>query len=387
MGKDADTFPELGQGGSTAQTGKALVTTLAGLLVLLVLLVALAPTVMSTPMGRGLLVGAINDSLRGSVAIDDLSLNWLSGQQIRGAALFDPDGKPVVRLAEFSTELTLLQAVRRQLTLGKTVVRGITANVIVDESGDSNLSRALASPEPEAESAALVIPITGNITLDDSRISVAAPGVEPVVFDELTGMLVLGSGDQPLRVELKGRSRQGDSAGAFTISGEAAKLIAADGALTPQTAQGKLDVDVQEFPVDGLDRLLGLHGVLSAGLGKRANLVIRAAGTATAQDLAITARTPNLQLGLKGRMDQTRFELAEPAVARLQVTRRRRSGQGRSDAAAGPGLPREPDRRAVKHPGNRSESGRSRASGRGRRTKARSAQWRSGSRADRDPGP
>ena len=98
----------------------------------LVLMVVLFPAFLSTALGRGVIEGAINDTVRGSVTIDALSLSWLGGQSVRGVEILDPTGNRVGRLEELSTELTLLEAIQRKLSLGQTLVRGLSADVVVD---------------------------------------------------------------------------------------------------------------------------------------------------------------------------------------------------------------------------------------------------------------
>ncbi len=291
-----------------------------GLLFAVALGVVLAPSIVSTSWGRGLIVGTINDAIRGSVTIDALNLSWLSGQSIRGVAVQDANGKTVGRLEELSTELTLLQAVRRKLSLGRTTISGLSADLVVDESGQNNLSRALEPTQPTApEPGPVLIPLTGNIELADVRITVTVPDTEPVVFEGLAGTLQVEPVGRALDVGLKGRSRQGDQAGEFVLTGKVEGLIAADGSLTPHTAKGGFEMNVKDLPVDGIDGMFGLKGLLSAALGKRANLNVQASGTAETQSLTATAKAPHLQAALTARVQQQRFALTEPATVRLDV--------------------------------------------------------------------
>ena len=57
---------------------------------------------------------------------------------IRGLEILDPAGAKVGRLEELSTELTLFEALQRKLSLGETMVRGLSADLVVDESGVNN---------------------------------------------------------------------------------------------------------------------------------------------------------------------------------------------------------------------------------------------------------
>ncbi len=300
---------------------KWLTYSLLGLLLALGLLTALIPTILSTTLGKGVAVGVINDTVRGSVTIDALSLSWLSGQNIRGVEILDATGERVVRLEELSTELTLLKAIQRKLSLGRTKIRGLTAEIIVDESGTNNLAQALEPNTPSTTDATpILIPLTGNIELSDAHITVTPSNAEPVVFEGLTGTVRVAPTARTLDVALQGRSRQGLQTGEFNITGQVEGMIAPDGALTPQTATGNLEANVKALPIDGVDGMLGLKGLLRAGVGNRANLKMQASGTAQMQNVIVAADSPNIQAGITAEINQGRFALTQPASIRLVVT-------------------------------------------------------------------
>lgn len=308
-----------------------------GIVVLLGVAVAGAPTFLSTAFGRDLLVSAMNNSVRGSVSIDDLSLGWLSGQRIDGVTLRDPDGEQVLHLDSLSSELTLLQAARMRLDLGLTRITGLTGDIVVDGEGHSNLSRALEPRAPVAEepSGPIVIPITSNFELAPARLSVAAPDMETVVFEPLTAAVRMAAVDQPIQIDIKGESRQGALAGQFAIVGQLQGLVGKDRSVDLDRVQGEFTANVQDLPVDGVDRMLGLNGLLSAALGERANLDIVASGSAAAQTLVVQARSPNTALDISGRLEQGRFALTQPATAKLTVTPALFNALSQSDPAAG----------------------------------------------------
>ena len=312
---------EDGANASAPRRRKWLTYSFLGLLVAMTLLSALVPTILSTPLGRSVVVGAINESVRGSVTIDALSLSWLGGQSIRGLEILDPAGAKVGRLEELSTELTLFEALQRKLSLGETMVRGLSADLVVDESGVNNLTQALEPDQPSKPGAApLAVPFTGNIELADAYMTVKTSNTEPVVFDGLAGAMRIEPTGRLLDVALQGRSRQGDKTGTFNITGQISGLIAPDGALSPQTAQGSLQANVEDLPIDSVDGMLGLKGLLSAAAGNAANLKIQASGTAEVQDLLITAHSPNIQAEVAAQLNQDRFVLTQPASVRLAVT-------------------------------------------------------------------
>src|SRR4051794_17668386 len=72
----------------------------------LFLLVLLAPTILSTGMGKSILLGQINSRVPGKVTADSLSLGWFSGAKVRKLEFTDPQGKSVVVL-DADTGITL----------------------------------------------------------------------------------------------------------------------------------------------------------------------------------------------------------------------------------------------------------------------------------------
>ncbi len=291
-----------------------------GLLAVLVLLLGLAPTILSTDFGRRLLTGAIGNAIQGSVTIDELALRWFGGQRIGGLTLRDPQGTAVVTLVELSTDLSLLDAVRGRFALGRTQIRGVTADIVVDERGDNNLGKAVAPTESSSGAGPVVIPFTGSIELRDSRVGVTAPGIAPVVFEQLQGAVEFVPDQRLVTVELGGRSRQGDSAGEFRVTGRAVDVVSADGRLTPADAAIELQAQARDLPLEGIDGAFGLRGLLAAALGQRANLTAQATGTADTQRITINADAPKASLALTGVVREQRFELTQPAVARLTLT-------------------------------------------------------------------
>ncbi len=293
---------------------------LLGLLLIVVGAVAAAPALISTPWVRNAALGWINGSIPGSISVQDLSLSWMGGQSVRSLAINDTQGRPVLKLAEFTTDLTLLGALRNRLSLGRTMVRGLDADLRFDADGTSNLTRAIGGQEAgETSGGGAVFPATGNMALIDSRISISAPGIQPVILDKLSGKLEMSGPDAPLKLSFGGQSRQGDLQGKITLDGHVTGLFT-DGRLSADKAQVDLTAGVEDLPVDALDQLLQLRGMLSAALGKRMSLNIQAKGGADRQNISVDASAPNADLKLNGFAAKGRFELSDPATVRMQLT-------------------------------------------------------------------
>lgn len=303
--------------------------------------VAAAPALVSTSWGRNAAISWVNSSIPGKISAEQLSLSWLGSQSVRGLAIHDPRGQPVLKLNQFTTDLSLLAALRSRLSLGQTVVQGLSADLNFDAHGTSNLARALGTPgraapkgdgsAPEGGGSApgnggsarggdgLLMPITGNMSLNDGRIALAASGIQPVVLENLAGTVETAGPDTPIKVALQGQSRQGELQGNITLNGEVSGLIT-DGKLDPAGAKVDINASVEDLPVDALDPLLGFGGTLSKALGDRTSLYLRASGGADRRNISVEARTPNGNLKLDGYMAGGRFALQKPAAAQLQLT-------------------------------------------------------------------
>lgn len=282
---------------------------------------AAAPLLISTAPVRNALLGWYNQSVAGALRVDQLSLSWFGGQAAHGVVIHDAQGQAIVTLDEFSTELTLLDALRGRLPLGSTVVRGLAMDLRFSADGRSNLAKALGGDAGTTgqESGAPVLPVTGNMRLVDSRISIAAPGIDPISLTQLSGEIVTRGADAPIELSFSGQSRQGEMQGSIALDGRIENLTR-DGEIDAGAASATVNARIEDLPVDALDRLLGYQGQLSQTLGERLSMTLRADGDAARQNLSIHASTPRAELTLEGRIVEHRFQLQKPASARLTVT-------------------------------------------------------------------
>jgi hypothetical protein len=123
---------------------------LLGIVLLLGLLVLLAPTLAGTGPGRSLIVGQVNQRINGRLELGELSLGWASPVRVGGVKLFDKSGALILELPKLTTELSLLDAARGSLHLGKVTVEGLNALVRRDPQGNINFAQLVPSaPTPQ----------------------------------------------------------------------------------------------------------------------------------------------------------------------------------------------------------------------------------------------
>lgn len=303
---------------------------LLAVLVILITIIAAAPSLLSSPPLRDAALGWYNESIAGEVSVEDVSLSWLGGQSARTVVVRDSNGETALRLARFTTDLTLVDALRGRLSLGRTAVTGLDLDLKFAADGTNNLAAALGGESAAATVAGdgqaatqtgggLMVPVTGNMSLDDSRITITAPDIAPIALENLSGGINMAGLDAPVELRFTGQSRQGDLDGRIDVDGRIDDLFS-NGRLDPQNATAAVNASVEDLPVDALDQLLGLQGVLSAALGDRTSLTVEAGGDAARQHLTVNARSPNAELHLEGAVADYWFRLQNPARARLVVT-------------------------------------------------------------------
>ena len=311
----SDSDPE--RAGGSRLLLKVLLALLLVVLLVVLLLVAAAPTLLSTGPGRGVVLSMVNDRLPGSVDMEGLSLSWWGSQRAEGVRVRDPEGADVITLGSFDTELSLLAAVRGRLGLGETRVRGLRVTMTVDENGQDNLSRALglgaATEEPAGP---ILIPVTGHIILEDGGLSWSAPGWEPVVLEDLAGMLRLDPATRNLDVQFSGRSRQGDMIGTLALEGTIRDWLDAQGSLTLDSAEPEGELRLDNLPLRLVDGLAGLDGLLLAALGDRLALRL----SSSDRQLEATVEAPRLAVDLAANLGDQRMVLTRPAALRWNLT-------------------------------------------------------------------
>jgi hypothetical protein len=78
-----------------------------GIVVVVIILVLLAPTILSTGMGKNFLLGQISSRMPGTVTADSLSLGWFSGVSVKNLEMKNDQGTSVISLETVDTPITL----------------------------------------------------------------------------------------------------------------------------------------------------------------------------------------------------------------------------------------------------------------------------------------
>ena len=287
-----------------------------GLILLLVIgvLIALLPTLVSTDWGRQQLIHWVNQSIPGKIEIHSLHLNWTAGQNIEGILLTDPQGHSVLQVEKVSTEATLWQLLRKSTHLGYTQIIDLNAAIQTNEKGTTNLQTALGL---DPKSTAIPHPFPSNTIISDVNVD-----------------LHLFSEGLPLSAFIKGTTKQDKLNGSFEINlslqglgvsnwnelkNDVQQYLTIEG-----SKEAKLQANITNFPVDLLDRIVALrnpryNGIFHTLLGDRLNLLIEKEPSVDGLLFALTAQSPLMQGNLKGKIAKGLVAIQEPGAFQFQL--------------------------------------------------------------------
>lgn len=196
----------------------------AALVVLLVLLVALAPTIASSGWGRGLILGQVNQFLNGTVSVGNWNIGWFSNISADDVVVRDAAGREVIKLKSLQTGLTALKAARMNFDAGEVAIDGLWLEVHRDENGELNLARLVkeTEDEPETDDEPAELPdISTTLVIRNSGGTFTDSAMGQTVNFGLEGQVAIANINQPIRNDLKLTTRTGDGRpGTFTLAGE-----------------------------------------------------------------------------------------------------------------------------------------------------------------------
>ena len=93
-------------------------------LILLLLLIAAIPTIISSGLGEGIILGRVNAAIPGTVTVDDLNIGWQKGMNCNGLSYHDPVQGIDLEIQELTTSQGLLSLLAAPKNLGTVTVDG-----------------------------------------------------------------------------------------------------------------------------------------------------------------------------------------------------------------------------------------------------------------------
>lgn len=262
--------------------------------IVIVALLAAAPSFISSQYGKEWTLNQINKHISGHLKIDDLKLSWISGQKISGFSLEQKTAEKVLTFDHFSTDASLFSLITgpifHRYQLGETTLTRPFLQLIENEEGELTLKEALSSKKKKLpklkklqSSQKKRLPrLEGNIQISDGEIFLSAPKIEPILISSLN----IEVRQDPDVFHITGKTKQGK------IEGN----LAANGAFQKEF---RLILHIDQLPVAILDQWEETS-LFTEGLGKTLSLDIELVKTLDAITFSSTIQSPLLKGSFTG---------------------------------------------------------------------------------------
>lgn len=275
-----------------------------GLLVLLLLLVALAPTLLSTGPGKNFVLSFVNGAIKGEVTVESLSLSWLGGQKIEDLKIKDPSGATVVDIASIDVPGTsLFGAIRGSQDYGRiTIVNRAVTVEEMDESGATNLMLALESTSPEEEpepfDPAAYASLKVALDVSGGKMTYKPWQQETVELTDLSAEAD-SAALKTAMLKLNAKVRQGDLAGSIAADVGVNDIFDSSGGIAQGlTIEKNSAIRINDLPSILIVRLLKERPELADVIGKTINANIEAGGTLSELDALVTINAEHLNANI-----------------------------------------------------------------------------------------
>lgn len=304
----------------------------------IVVLLAFAPR-LAGGLVAGLMEREFDELQGGSLEIPTTALAWTERQRVEGVRLLDPQAREVARLSVELPSIADLVEAFSKVTNGGVIDLGtyrvsIEGDVVVDESGKSNLEAALAPKRAYREGDVVVIEVPGpsderrqkrdaedflkratlTLELDCPRLTYTDPRLavegNRVALHGVRGALkLLEGGSVSLTVE---GEQECETRGSFSLEAGAAGF-SAERELLPSTWQARLAASNLSGAL--VDRLSGQEGEVGSLLGESFTVEAAATGAFDEPERAdFELRSDALRLAATGALADGRFALAEKST-------------------------------------------------------------------------
>ena len=264
---------------------------LAVVVVGLFLIVLLLPTVLSTAIGRSIVVSQVNKRINGQLQIDRWSLGWFSSIGVQGVSIKDETGRQILQLPELQTQLSLLDIIRGKYALGEIKIENLDALVIRNPDGTINWAKLAkpttsqpAAPQPAAPAASepTKLPnISGHVIVANGHVSFEdqTPGGKPVEIRQIQSDINIPDINQPIANSLSAQVQIGGAAPG-TISATGSIGAVTNNVLTVSSANVDETVKLSKIDLAVASAFVGKPEMQLAGRGETTAVVKLTNGSA-----------------------------------------------------------------------------------------------------------
>jgi hypothetical protein len=309
--------PETRPARSRGRWGRVILFGLGGLVLVLVVVVALLPMILSTGPGTRALTELVQRFSDYVVQIDSLNLSWRSGQSVRELSVRPVDESWSMRADRIDMpRYGLLSAATGSLAIGPL------------HSGHIHFAQAepVAEPEepadpdePSPDQDLPEIPEGLEVNFSAERLTYETPD-QPTVELRNVNLTADLSDRNHLQMGLSAELQQGEQVGGIT--GQFSLQDAYDDRGRPQLAEGQLEAraNLNNVPVPAVDRILEQEGQLQALLGPVFNGELTARGPIEDLTANLVAESERLQADMSLARVGDQLQMREGSAASVQVT-------------------------------------------------------------------
>lgn len=238
-------------------------------LTVLVLGLALAPTIASQPAVTRFALGFVNDALNGDIELEKLSAGWVGPTELRGLRVLDRDGVAVVDLPSIKIPLGAWGLLTSIMNFQQIEIDSPTITLVFKKDGGVTLADALASrtPSPPSPKPSTLPAPRGRVLLKNATVHLKREGGAEVDIRSIDADIALAtlSDIQGTVGAVLGDARVAAEVG---VNG-----LVDGGAFSPRNAGGKLALSCDK-PID----LAPISAVLAPDAAVRGAATIRLDG-------------------------------------------------------------------------------------------------------------
>jgi hypothetical protein len=247
---------------------RRLLTIIVVLACALLVLVALAPTIIALGPGRGIVASAVSANIDGDAEVDAVRFSWFGGQSVRGMRVTERSGREAANV-DVTVDAGLFA-----LALGSAGALDVTITGAVHgdlhEDGTTSFQQLLAAaddgaagdaPSSADPGAATPLRLDGvpavRLGIDGLAVTIVPVGDDdptPIVLDGLTGHLAYAPGGST-EVVLASATTSGAGAGRVEVDVRATRLFDERGTLTVDGAALNAKVTLGNVPVPFADQV------------------------------------------------------------------------------------------------------------------------------------
>lgn len=290
------------------------------LLIGLMVLMVLAPTLISTGAGKRFVMDTVSERVAGEIEADGLSVGWGGGQSLTGVVVRDVDGSEVVRVGRIDLpDVSLIALLRGGLGLGELRIEQVTGNIVGNEDGTTNLQRALA-PTSSKSSTEWPKGLSFAVVLRDFDMSYRTKSVDEPIRLVIPQAELTANGPTQLVLKLNAELSRGRDTGTVNVDAKVDQLFDADGIYQPANATAHINGDLTHLPTDLLDALMQEDGRLTTLIGPVLDGKVLADVTAAGGNVSIMADSKYLYINAKVAFDDDGLRREGESAIRYTLT-------------------------------------------------------------------